>query len=192
MGIFIKGDNKGIAVDGSLSIDKVEFVLGQGVKTVSLGTHADIEDAECIDAADAPIEKGTASTASTARGPRKRVLFEDKETHKENTAVKNREKERFVHYLSEHRLKSRQLVCTKDDTLNQTVVCFLKLWIEHGIIGEHPSGAAVFRFLTEECGITSSVTERSYGNEMSERLKNIKTEYDTETLRKVKKCFDKK
>lgn len=149
-----------------------------------------VEDAEIVDECrESSIRE---KEPATARGPRKRVLFEDADTHKENTAVKNREKDRFLHYLSEHRLKSRLLVCAKDDTLNQTVVCFLKLWIEHGIIGEHPSGAAVFRFLTQDCGITSSVTERSYGNKMSERLKNIKTEYDTVTFLKVKKCFEKK
>lgn len=137
-----------------------------------------------------PNESERDSVNYTSRGPRKHALFENPDTHQEDVAVKNRERQRLCDYLSLHRLKSRQLVCAKGDTLNKTVVCFLKVWLEKGTISESPSGGAVFRFLTEDCELSTSVTERSYANEIKERLKEIKTGYDTEIYLMVKKCFE--
>lgn len=188
MAIIIKGDNNGIAVDGNLSIGIIEFTLGQGIKSVGDIRRTEVEDVVCseVDETSSVVVEKT----SNSRGPRKHALFENPDTHQEDVAVKNREKQRFCDYLSEHRLKSRQLVCAKDDTLNKTVVCFLKVWLEKGTISESPSGGAVFRFLTEDCELSTSVTERSYGNEIKERLKEIKTGYDTEIYLMVKKCFE--
>lgn len=137
-----------------------------------------------------PKESKRDSVNYTPRGPRKHFLFENPDTHQEDIAVKNREKQRLCDYLSLHRQKNRQLVCTKDETLNKTVVCFLKVWQEMGTISESPSGGAVFRFLTDDCGLSTSVTERSYANEIKERLNEIKTGYDTEIYLMVKKCFE--
>lgn len=189
MAIIIKGDNNGIAVDGNLSIGNIEFALGQGIKSVSEIRRTDVEDVEFTEAEAASADVNVANL-SVSRGPRKHALFENPDTHQEDVDVKNREKQRFCDYLSLHRLKSRQLVCTKDETLNKTVVCFLKVWLEKGTISESPSGGAVFRFLTEDCELSTSVTERSYANEIKERLKEIKTGYDTEIYLMVKKCFE--
>lgn len=35
MGIIIKGENKGICLSGNVAIERVEFQLGEGVKSVS-------------------------------------------------------------------------------------------------------------------------------------------------------------
>lgn len=163
------------------------FYLNKDGSVTAKEEEAEVEDAEIIVSG---TETSSPTDGVAPRGPRKHALFENPDTHQEDVAVKNREKQRFCDYLSMHRMKSRQLVCAKDDTLNKTVVCFLKVWLEKGTISESPSGGAVFRFLTEDCGLSTSVTERSYANEIKERLKEIKTGYDTEIYLMVKKCFE--
>ena len=121
------------------------------------------------------------------RGPQKQFLFIDGKPSVENVKVRNREKERFLRYLSEHNIKSRKLNCTRKDILNDIVTCFLINWHEKGMLAETPSGGAVFRFLTEECNIQTEVTEQSYSNEIKERLN--KKIYTTGTLQKVNQCF---
>lgn len=128
-------------------------------------------------------------TAEKPRGPRKKFLFIlDGIDTKENEEVKSSEKERLCSYLGKHCLRSRKLVCTKDDTLNKTIVCFLRKWIEKGLTAEEPSGGAVFRFLTEDCGIMSEVLERAYGNRVKEWIKD-KNGYDTNVMLTVKEAF---
>lgn len=48
MAIIIKGDNKGIAVDGNLTIEHLDFQFGQGVKSAS-GVHREVADAEVVE-----------------------------------------------------------------------------------------------------------------------------------------------
>lgn len=123
------------------------------------------------------------------RGPRKKFLFiHDGMDTKEDEAVKLREKERLCTYLSQHCLKSRKLVCTKDDTLNKTIVCFLLKWMEKGLTAGEPAGGAVFRFLTEDCGIMSEVLEKAYSNHVKEWIKD-KNGYNTKVMLMVKEAF---
>lgn len=163
--------------------------LGDGYQTFNIGKdgkwqqesfhNADVMDAD----ADQPTK------TEKPRGPHKRFLFAlDGIDTKEDEAVKLREKERLCSYLSQHCLKSRKLVCTKDDTLNKTVVCFLLKWMEKGLTAEEPSGGAVFRFLTDDCGIVSEVQEKAYGNRVKEWIKD-RNGYDTEVMLMVKDAF---
>lgn len=146
---------------------------------VSIGTMFDIHDNEkviiCTNA-DHQEEKPKGGQP----GPPKKKLFPDKMTA-------NREKERFRHYLSDHKMGNRSLTCQKDDTLNDIVTCFLIKWADLGHVKPEPSGYSVFRFLTEECGLTSGVEEKSYGNEIRERLRE--KNYTPETWRNVSACF---
>lgn len=48
MAVNIQGNNYGIAVDGDLTIEKLEFEFGKGVKSAS-GINKDVEDAEIIE-----------------------------------------------------------------------------------------------------------------------------------------------
>lgn len=54
MAITIQGDNKGIAVDGNLTIEKLDFVFGQGVRSAS-GVKQDIPEAEVVEAEEIPV-----------------------------------------------------------------------------------------------------------------------------------------
>ncbi|MBQ0057281.1 MAG: hypothetical protein KBT20_06455 [Bacteroidales bacterium] len=57
MAIIIKGDNNGIAVDGNLTIEKLDFVFGQGVRSAS-GVSRDIPEAEVVEAEEVPVVDG--------------------------------------------------------------------------------------------------------------------------------------
>ena len=120
------------------------------------------------------------------RGPRKQFLFIDGKPTVENVAVRQREKERFCRYLSDHKLGSRLLTCLKQDTLNKVVICFLKEWREREWIAEKPSGVAVFRFLTEVCELQSELHPSSYGNKISKWLEQP---VDVTIKLDVRECF---
>lgn len=57
MAITIQGDNKGIAVDGNLTIEKLDFVFGQGVRSAS-GVRQDIPEAEVVEVEEVPVVDG--------------------------------------------------------------------------------------------------------------------------------------
>lgn len=124
---------------------------------------------------------------NTSPGPRKQFLFIDGRATVENVSVRNREKDRFLCYLSDHKMGSRRLVAVKGDGLNKVVVCFLRLWREKGLTAKQPSGGAVFRFLTEDCGLKTDVTAASYSNKIKEWLR--RNDYDVTTYQGVKTCF---
>lgn len=127
---------------------------------------------------------------NTSSGARKQFLFIDGRTTEENVGVKNLEKERFLGYLSEHKMSGRRLVTEKKDGLNKAVVCFLKLWRENGLTAKLQSGGAVFRFLTEDCGLKTDVTEASYSNKIKEWMRG--NDYDVTTYQGVKTFFNTK
>lgn len=54
MAITIQGDNRGIAVDGNLTIEKLDFVFGQGVSSAS-GVHQDIPEAVVVETEEIPV-----------------------------------------------------------------------------------------------------------------------------------------
>ena len=124
---------------------------------------------------------GEGTKVQTApRGPRKQSLFTDKK-------ARNEEKQRFMRYLSDHKMSGRKLTCEKNDTLNDVVTCFVIKWQDKGLTAREPSGGAIFRFLTEECDLQSEVTGQSYSNKIKERLRE--KNYTAETWKKVNPYF---
>ena len=60
MAIVIQGDNIGIAVEGSLKIEHLDFEFGKGIKSVS-GVHTTTKEEETYDEAEEIIEENNAS-----------------------------------------------------------------------------------------------------------------------------------
>lgn len=122
------------------------------------------------------------------RGIKNKFLF----PQNGNESVKNGrltqcEKRRFLHYLSKHSLDGRMLVSTRDDAINKAVVCFVRIWKEQELTASKPSGRAIFRFLTQDCGLKTEITIESYANKMNEWLKGKLQ--DVLTMAEVKRCF---
>lgn len=122
------------------------------------------------------------------RGIKNKFLF----PQNGNESVKNGrltqcEKRRFLHYLSKHSLDGRMLVSTRDDAINKAVVCFVRIWKDQELTASKPSGRAIFRFLTQDCGLKTEITIESYANKMNEWLKG--KQQDVLTIAEVKRCF---
>lgn len=122
------------------------------------------------------------------RGIKNKFLF----PQNGNESVKNGrltqcEKRRFLHYLSKHSLDGRMLVSTRDDAINKAVVCFVRIWKDQELTASKPSGRAIFRFLTQDCGLKTQITIESYANKMNEWLKG--KQQDVLTMAEVKRCF---
>lgn len=122
------------------------------------------------------------------RGIKNKFLF----PQNGNESVKNGrltqcEKRRFLHYLSKHSLGGRMLVSTRDDAINKAVVCFVRIWKDQELTASKPSGRAIFRFLTQDCGLKTEITIESYANKMNEWLKG--KQQDVLTMEEVKRCF---
>lgn len=147
---------------------------------------------------DGKEEKGSEKEGSTEenpeeepplkRGIKNKFLF----PQNGNESVKNGrltqcEKRRFLHYLSKHSLDGRMLVSTRDDAINKAVVCFVRIWKEQELTASKPSGRAIFRFLTQDCGLKTEITIESYANKMNEWLKE--KQQDVLSMAEVKRCF---
>lgn len=147
---------------------------------------------------DGKEEKGSEEEGSTGenpeeepplkRGIKNKFLF----PQNGNESVKNGrltqcEKRRFLHYLSKHSLDGRMLVSTRDDAINKAVVCFVRIWKDQELTASKPSGRAIFRFLTQDCGLKTEITIESYANKMNEWLKE--KQQDVLTMEEVKRCF---
>lgn len=147
---------------------------------------------------DGKEEKGSEEEGSTGenpeeepplkRGIKNKFLF----PQNGNESVKNGrltqcEKRRFLHYLSKHSLDGRMLVSTRDDAINKAVVCFVRIWKEQELTASKPSGRAIFRFLTQDCGLKTEITIESYANKINEWLKG--KQQDVLTMAEVKRCF---
>lgn len=107
----------------------------------------------------------------------------------ENAVVRRRERDRFMKYLSLHKMGNRELTTTKDDTLNSIVACFLIVWRDNGWIAKDFSGNAVHRFLHEECGIRSGISEQSYANKIVKWVKD--KSYSIDVLAEVETFMKK-
>ena len=135
-----------------------------------------------------PEEENPEEEPPLKRGIKNKFLF----PQNGNESVKNGrltqcEKRRFLHYLSKHSLDGRMLVSTRDDAINKAVVCFVRIWKDQELTASKPSGRAIFRFLTQDCGLKTEITIESYANKMNEWLKG--KQQDVLTMEEVKRCF---
>lgn len=131
--------------------------------------------------AEQATDVNSSSQGNKRCGPPLKPLFRDEPT-------REREKNRFMNYLSTHKLGNNRLCCNREDKLNKAVVCFLKEWKQRGMLDANGvSGAAVFRFLHDDCGLKSDLMAKTYGNKIKERLKN--NDYDVKVMRDVRCLF---
>lgn len=167
MNIENMSDNINMAFWGDVKIDKM-FDIHDNEKVAIYAKGLDEE------------KESQEAGCATKKGPHEQQLFCDEQT-------KKREKERFLRFLSEHKMGNRSLVCKKNDTLNDVVVCFLMEWRERKLVSQSPSGGAIFRFLTKDCELFTEVTEKSYSNKIKDKF--LEKNYSIDIYRKVKKYF---
>ena len=124
-----------------------------------------------------PMSHPTESTHPTGQGashptPQYRALFiRNDGSSAENREVREQEQKRFMKYLKNYRLTNHVLTCARDNPLNDVVTGFVLKWINRKLIHSNPTGTAIFRFLTVDCGLQSEVSDRAYGNKIMTRIK---------------------
>ena len=116
------------------------------------------------------------------QGPRKKMLFKDKLTA-------SRKSDELVGYLKEHKLWSNRLCCSREDKLNAVIVSHLRLWIEAGVLPKNPPALAIYRFLTEDCGLQSNVDPKPYANKVQDMLRD--ESYAKNVYREIKDTYRK-
>ena len=95
------------------------------------------------------------------------------------------EKNRFLNYLAEHHWGKKQVDCYKDNPINMAIVCFCVKWKRLKYI-DKPSPAAVYRFLTETCGLECASETAAITASLGRLLK---ADYDRDTFDDVENYF---
>ena len=180
----------GITVQGDLVMEKrVEYEVSN-VEAGGIGIQVVNGSAE--------TDHGKEEQAKLCPGPRRQYLFiegdaswdiqgRQRDPRKENPVVCRRERDRFLKYLRVHCLSNRELTCIQGDMLNDAVASFLVEWQHRGVIAKDFAGTAVWRFLTEECELKSTVTAKAYGKEIKEWV--ARKLYNVETQKMVRGYF---
>ena len=109
------------------------------------------------------IEDSTAQR----RGPRFKYLFLNEHGQKDETRTK-REAQRVMKYLSTHHLSNKKLDSSKENKINVAVANFWHHWNDRGMVMEKLSGAAFYRFLTEDCGLACDVGQKPFSSVIKE------------------------
>lgn len=111
---------------------------------------------------------------------RKKALFVNNQSqYTENLGVKKREAQRLRDFLQKHKLSNAKL-STQRDRLNMIIVAFLRRWRDSRLIGKEISGAAVFRFLTEDVKLFTDVEQRSYANKITTMVDSLDVNVEVE------------
>ena len=111
---------------------------------------------------------------------RKKALFANNQSqYTENLEVKKREAQRLRDFLQKHKLSNTKL-STQRDRLNMIIVAFLRRWRDSKLIGKEISGAAVFRFLTEDVKLFTDVEQRSYANKITTMVDSLDVNVELE------------
>lgn len=124
--------------------------------------------------------KSSQPSPTSMPSPRKQKPFflKNDNTKEENKEVRQRERDRFLHYLSLHSMGNRPLTTQQDDTLNSIVASFLVVWRKKGWIARDISARAAWRFLHDDCGLKSEATQQSYANKIKEWVDGKKYSLD--------------
>ena len=113
---------------------------------------------------------------------RKKALFANNQSqYTENLEVKKREAQRLRDFLLKHKLSNAKL-STQRDRLNMIIVAFLRRWRDSRLIAKEISGAAVFRFLTEDVKLFTDVEQRSYANKITTMVDSLDVNVEVEKL----------
>lgn len=100
-------------------------------------------------------------TSAAQRGPKTQFLFAD-EYGNEDSERTRQEAERITKYIADHRLGHMRLDSKRTNKLNLLVACFWYRWDERDWVAPNPQGAAIYRFITEQCHIPCDVQQRAF------------------------------
>lgn len=111
------------------------------------------------------------------RGPKVQYLFADVNRNEDVERTRH-EAERVKRYIADHHMGNMHLDSTNTNQLNLLVACFYYEWRERGWVSAQPQGAAIHRFLTEQCSLPCDVTPRAYARTIADLIKGNHKDYN--------------
>ena len=111
------------------------------------------------------------------RGPKVQYLFADVNRNEDAERTRH-EAERVKRYIADHHMGNMHLDSTNTNQLNLLVACFYYEWREREWVSAQPQGAAIHRFLTEQCSLPCDVTPRAYARTIADLIKGNHKDYN--------------
>lgn len=104
------------------------------------------------------------SDEESRRGPKVTSLFISNEVERQET-------ERLISFLHEHKLGKSDLDAAQDNSANQVIVCFYRVWKENHKLTSKAGPTALVRYISTIEGLSISVTEIAYSNALGRMIK---------------------
>ena len=151
------------------------IVNGQYIEQINIGTQV-FYAAPQQSATPEPTAAPEPSPAKP-RGPKMQYLFADINRN-EDVERTRQEVERVKRYIADHHMGNMHLDSTNSNQLNLLVACFYYEWRERGWVSPQPQGAAIHRFLTEQCNLPCDVQPRAYARAITDLIKGKHKDYN--------------
>lgn len=151
------------------------IVNGQYIEQINIGTQV-FYAAPQQSATPEPTAAPEPSPAKP-RGPKMQYLFADINRN-EDVERTRQEVERVKRYIADHHMGSMHLDSTNTNQLNLLVACFYYEWRERGWVSPQPQGAAIHRFLTEQCQLPCDVQPKAYARTIADLIKGKHKDYN--------------
>lgn len=151
------------------------IVNGQYIEQINIGTQV-FYAAPQQSATPEPTAAPEPSPAKP-RGPKMQYLFADINRN-EDVERTRQEVERVKRYIADHHMGNMHLDSTNSNQLNLLVACLYYEWRERGWVSPQPQGAAIHRFLTEQCQLPCDVTPRAYARAIADLIKGKHKDYN--------------
>lgn len=151
------------------------IVNGQYIEQINIGTQV-FYAAPQQSATPEPTAAPEPSPAKP-RGPKVQYLFADVNRNEDVERTRH-EAERVKRYIADHHMGNMHLDSTNTNQLNLLVACFYYEWRERRWVSAQPQGAAIHRFLTEQCSLPCDVTPRAYARTIADLIKGNHKDYN--------------
>ena len=151
------------------------IVNGQYIEQINIGTQV-FYAAPQQSATPEPTAAPEPSPAKQ-RGPKVQYLFADVNRNEDVERTRH-EAERVKRYIADHHMGNMHLHSTTTNQLNLLVACCYYEWRERRWVSVQPQGAAIHRFLTEQCSLPCDVTPRAYARTIADLIKGNHKDYN--------------
>ena len=128
------------------------------------------------------------SKEAVPRGRRIQFLFTN-EYGLEDTEQTRQEAARVKQYVADHHWGQMRLDSKSTNRLNLMVACFWYYWHDRNLVPDIPQGAAIYRFVTEQCNLSCDVLPRAFMSAITRLINDNRK--DPETYANLRTYFPK-
>lgn len=120
----------------------------------------------------------TDNPSTSPRGRRIQYLFMDEYDH-EDTKRTKQEAARVKQYVADHHWGQMRLDSKSNNRLNLMVACFWYYWHDRNWVPDIPQGAAIYRFVTEQCNLPCDVHPRAFMSAITRLINDHRKDPET-------------